>query len=962
MGYSWPTWLPAGSTPEHGWELNMAFPLFSVPHKNKMSKSDIEVHFTPIMEQYWKAKEQHQDKVVLLEKGWKYEAYYHDAFILSQICGYGSGYKDGRKPCAFFPVSDEILSQVKRKLIGNNISVAVVAQIETPKEAELRSGKKSVMVQREVRSVCTPGVGCEDDDAENTPNIGTDFPLISVASGEADQLAIACGKIRQARFALAEAPDTKNIDAWLRTLLVQLQPREVVLCATDVNLASIRRTVNQLCPSAHISLASVTAETCSMSHMMSMVKRESNTSSKDIVSFLGRSLASRCAVGLLTSYLQKCLMSYLLSATFCDWQFLGSAQLGTSKHLLMDSSCLTQLDILHPQQLCKGNSKSISLFSSVVNHCVTLPGHARLREWMTAPLMVASEIEERMDCAEFFLVRKGLSESLRAALKKGCQAGVRRALVWVAAASERRCDRDAIQRAAMQLRKALEGMVILCEGVIKSLRGENGLPVTLAALVKEDPEEAIQICKECLSQLVVAVDKDGCAKKVVFAKGSFVEYDAAVAGVDVILGSLEKEKQSMQTQLGLESGTLKYVHQKGRFELEIPEAAVDPAFRASTNITSLRKGYVRCRTAKIDDLVAALAEAEENVSQSFSAALRAFAARLTPHIWELNRITSVVATVDALSSLAIAAERIASVGSLKSSRACFRSGTPNGHCILDFKGCWHPVIATQPMKGGQRYVPNDIHLGTQGKDSTLVITGPNMGGKTSLMRTVCMVVVLAQVGCPRVPAESCTLTPVDRIFTRIGIPSDWSSLEGRSAFEVEMAETACILNEATPSSLVCIDELGRGTSTCDGAAIAWASLNTIASRTRCRCLFTTHYTALLSQCSNDNSLVGSRVCHMAVDTASLENQQVVYLYTLCDGVCAESRGLEVARLAGLTNELILAAKKKALEVSMTSKHQLKLDLTDVEADRFQVARSILNAAKANDGGVMLRNLFRWLTR
>lgn len=219
--------------------------------------------------------------------------------------------------------------------------------------------------------------------------------------------------------------------------------------------------------------------------------------------------------------------------------------------------------------------------------------------------------------------------------------------------------------------------------------------------------------------------------------------------------------------------------------------------------------------------------------------------------------------------------------------------------ILELRDSRHPFISTSI---DQEYIPNDIYLGNE--DSKMILlTGPNMGGKSSLLRQTCVAVIMAQMGC-YIPAASCRLTPCDRIFTRIGITFSYKGandniMAGQSTFMVELSETSKILREATPRSLVILDELGRGTSTFDGYAIAYAVLHHLITETGCLGLFSTHYGTLTKE-FEDNPMVSLKYMSFLVDQNS---RKVTFLYKLLTGICRESYGMNVARMASIPEQV-----------------------------------------------------------
>ena len=230
----------------------------------------------------------------------------------------------------------------------------------------------------------------------------------------------------------------------------------------------------------------------------------------------------------------------------------------------------------------------------------------------------------------------------------------------------------------------------------------------------------------------------------------------------------------------------------------------------------------------------------------------------------------------------------------------------------------HPCV--ENTFNNSDFIPNDLALGTASEvDSSrvLLLSGPNMGGKSTLLRQTCLIAILAQIGS-YVPAEECELTPIDCIFTRLGA-SD-RILLGQSTFFVELAETAAALRGATRRSLVIMDELGRGTSTFDGTAIAGATVKHLVERSKCLSLFATHYHSLLDEWRSEPKVrLGHMECLVQDENGDAEaeasngNSSITFLYTLGKGTCPKSFGINVARLASLPDEVLVKAKRVSTE-------------------------------------------------
>jgi DNA mismatch repair protein MutS len=228
----------------------------------------------------------------------------------------------------------------------------------------------------------------------------------------------------------------------------------------------------------------------------------------------------------------------------------------------------------------------------------------------------------------------------------------------------------------------------------------------------------------------------------------------------------------------------------------------------------------------------------------------------------------------------------------------------------------HPVIEKLAEKEALRFIPNDLYFDAEAQ-FVLLLTGPNMGGKSTYLRQAAVIAILAQMGS-FVPAESATLSIVDRVFTRIGAADNLA--RGRSTFMVEMTETAVILNTATSRSLVVLDEIGRGTATYDGLSLAWAVIEHIHQRIHARTLFATHYHELTELA---DQLPGVRNLHVSVKEAG---DQVIFLRKVEPGRADRSYGIEVARLAGLPISVIERARE-ILALHERSEHAVTEELT-----------------------------------
>jgi DNA mismatch repair protein MutS len=269
--------------------------------------------------------------------------------------------------------------------------------------------------------------------------------------------------------------------------------------------------------------------------------------------------------------------------------------------------------------------------------------------------------------------------------------------------------------------------------------------------------------------------------------------------------------------------------------------------------------------------------------------------------------------------------------------------------ILDGR---HPILAA----GLKDYTPNSIRMNTGQR--LFVITGPNMGGKSTFMRQTALLVILARIGAP-LPARQARIGGIDRIFTRIGAADDLAG--GRSTFMVEMTEAAVILNRAGPQSLVLMDEIGRGTSTSDGLALAWAIAEELAQKNACLCLFATHYFELTELANDRPEVVNLHV------SAVEHNDQLVFLHQIQQGPASKSFGLQVAQLAGLPAEVIQnAVAAQAMfqpqtlvkKTSLTREHKVDADSDKPTASRKGNATRAASHDQEKDSGAPQLGLFQ----
>jgi len=536
-------------------------------------------------------------------------------------------------------------------------------------------------------------------------------------------------------------------------------------------------------------------------------------------------------------------------------------------HMAMDAATRASLEILTAQ----GGGREGSLIASI-DRCSTGAGARLLADDLAAPLADKPGIEARLALVGWLLADPLLRADLRGALRS--LPDLARALGRVVAGRGSPRDlgqlRDGLEQAA-RIRALLAGKAdhpALLERLLPDLAGHGALTDLLSrALVTSPPTER--------------------------QAGGFIAegYDAALDELRRSSGNARRAIAALEARYREQTGvnTLKIRHNGvlGYF-IEVPAARADALMAADSGFTHRQTmaGAVRFNSLHLHEEASRIAEAGGHALAAEEAHFEELCEALTA------RSTAIAATAAALARLDVAAgqaERAAEGGWCRPQIV----DAP----VLAIEGGRHPVVEAALARTGERFVANDCALADH--DRLWLVGGPNMGGKSTFLRQNALIVLLAQAG-GFVPATTAQIGLVDRLFSRVGASDNLA--RGRSTFMVEMVETAAILAQATPRSFVILDEVGRGTSTYDGLALAWAVAEAIHEHNRCRCLFATHYheMAMLAETCPALSLHHVR--------AREWKGELVLLHELAEGAATSSYGLAVARLAGVPDAVVKRAK------------------------------------------------------
>jgi DNA mismatch repair protein MutS len=506
----------------------------------------------------------------------------------------------------------------------------------------------------------------------------------------------------------------------------------------------------------------------------------------------------------------------------------------------------------------------------VLDRTVTPMGARMLRQWVLAPLRDLAAIEERLDAVDA-AVRDGRGrERLRDALD-----GVRDL--------ERLGGRAAARRASPRDLGALRDSLHRLPDVRGAL---DGLPSRERSARLERSARDFDLLPdlaELLGRFLCDRPPAALGEGDAIRAGADPELDEARdlrdGGKRFIAGIQARERQ----RTGIPSLKVGYNRVFGYY-IEVTKAhrsAVPPDYERRQTLTNAER-YV---TPELKDHEARVLTAEERILGRERVLLDQLCAAVSKRVQRLQWTARLIAELDVFAALAEVAVR----------ERYARPAVTDGFSIR-LEQCRHPVVERMLPPG--KFVPNDVVLDEAGR--VLLLTGPNMAGKSTILRQTGLIVLLAQMGS-FVPARAATIGVADRIFTRVGASDDLS--RGQSTFMVEMSETSAILHDATARSLVLLDEIGRGTSTYDGVAIAWAVTEHLHDRVGCRTMFATHYHEL-TQLTEE--LQHARNANVAVQETA---DGIVFLYTLVPGGADRSYGIHVGRLAGLPRQVVERAEQ-----------------------------------------------------
>jgi len=834
---------------------------------------------TPVMRQFLEIKEKHQDAILFFRMGDFYEMFYEDAVVASKDMEIALTSRDRNSdnPIPMCGVPFHAADGYIARLIRKGHRIAICDQVEDPRAAK-------GLVKREVTRVVTPGTVTDAGLLEAREN---NF-LCAVVRSSDGAVGAAFLDLSTGRFLLAESEAEEPLE-FLRRELARYRPRELVHAApgeppSEDDLALARLLKDSLPENG--SLQALFSPRPAWSFGEETARRalteQLGVSTLEGFGCEARTQAIRAAGGLI-HYLRETqgpALGHIDSLTWC----------AGGGFMVLDPATVRNLELVSTTE----GGREGSLIA-VLDQTLTGMGGRKLRDWFLRPLLDAGEIRRRQDGVSELLEDLGGRDRIAGQLKQVLDL-------------ERLLSRVVLRTAGPRDLSALKGSIALLPGLHQALEA-------FAAPLLAELRKGIDLLDDIHDLLDRSINPEPPATirdPGLIRDGWSPELDelrtVARDGKKTIAAIEARERE----RTGISSLKVKYNKVFGYF-IEISKAnlgSVPEEYERKQTMV----GAERFITPELKEYEERVVGAEERISdleqQLYGEVLEQAAA-------EAGRIKASadrVATLDVLLALAEVASR---------QRYC-RPEITEGQRLAITSGR-HPVIE-QLSPTGERFVPNDVLL-DDNENQILIITGPNMGGKSTYLRQVALITLMAHTGS-FVPAEAAEIPLVDRIFTRVGA-SD-SLVRGHSTFMVEMIETANILNNATPRSLVVLDEVGRGTSTFDGVSIAWAVVEHLhnAERVAAKALFATHFYEL-----TELAVALPRVRNFNIAVKEW-NDEIIFLREVLEGAADRSYGVQVARLAGLPPRVL----KRAREI-----------LANLEANAFD-RRGMPKLATAGDDG------------
>ena len=810
---------------------------------------------SPMMQKYLETKEQYQDCILFYRLGDFYEMFFDDAILVSHeleitLTGKDCGLEE-RAPMAGIPF--HAAENYIARLISKGYKVAICEQLEDPKTVK-------GIVKRGVIKIVTPGTVIEPNMLEERKN---NYIMSIYKAGL--YFGIAVSDISTGEFYSSSIKEDNNFSLLLDEIS-RYNPAEIITNKMMMDSTEEISKIKTRFPNVYIASTKeeyFSEDVTKIQNVFSLVDSKGNEFKE-----IEKNLLAICSINALKEYIETTQMT--------DLSHINKIVIySVSKYMSLDINARRNLEIT--EKLRDKSKKGTLLW--VLDKTSTSMGGRLLRRWLNDPLIDENEINKRLGAVEELknniILRGDIIENLKKVYD-----------------IERLAGKMAYGNATPR------DMITLKNSLTK-------LPEIKSVLSEVDSEYLKEICFNIdeLQDIYKLIDKsivddppmntkDGGYIKLGYSEEIDTLKNATQNGKSWLmkLEADEKEKTGIKSlKVGFNKVFGYYIEVTNMYKNMVP----DNYIRKQTLTNGER--YI---TEELKNMENQILGAEEKVIKLELEEFKTIREEISKNIKRLQRTAEAISCLDVLSSFARVAEDM---------NYCKPIINKDG--IIDIKDGRHPVI--EKMLGAGEFIPNDTYLDNY-LNRLSIITGPNMAGKSTYMRQVALITLMAQVGS-FVPASSATIGVVDKIFTRVGASDDLSM--GQSTFMVEMMEVATILKEATQNSLVILDEIGRGTSTYDGLSIAWAVAEYIADKAKCgaKTLFATHYHEMTTLEEEGNGIKNYSIA------VKEKGEDIIFLRKIVKGGTDESYGVHVARLAGVpkdvtkrANEILKILERKSI--------------------------------------------------
>ncbi|XP_050439278.1 DNA mismatch repair protein Msh6 [Adelges cooleyi] len=942
---------------------------------------DFKQKLTPAVRQWWELKSQHYDCVLFFKVGKFYEMYHMDAVTAAKELNLL--YMKGDFAHVGFPES--AYGRFSAILVEKGYKVARIEQTETPDmmtercKTMKKTTKFDKVVRREICRITSKGtrtfgiIDGETNDAENSFLIAISEKELNTSSS---MYGVCFIDTSIGIFYLGQFEDDCHCSR-LRTLCAHYPPVQVLFERNKLTQRTKKVIDTMLSSAVKEALIPETEFWSSSKALLTLAEGDYFKKDDNIVypeklkEFLGcesdlqLNANDECefgirSLGAVIWYLKRCKFDYqlLTRGRFQIFKPVDVESINLSnqedniktKHMILDAVTLKNLHVLE---------NSVGSYTGTLlqklNHCSTPFGKRLLHQWLCNPLTSITSIIARQNAISSLIKIPDLVQEIRSELSS--LPDLERLFSRIYSQSTYGVESDHAETRAVYFEEKIYSKRKIMDfiSILKGFRTSVGIMERLQSANIENSAESnllTAICNypksknpgifpdltESLDNFQNSFDHDEAMKhgRIFPELGMDDQYDGVLEKIKEVENELKVYLKEQCKHFGC--NVVYFGSEKKRYQLEVPEAASKRAGEGY-ELQSQRKGFKRYITDRTKELLDQIISYEEEKIDVLKSLRERIFSRFCDKFDDWNNAIQCLATLDVFISLSEYCR-------CEEDIICVPKFVP---ALVDKKPFVELVEGRYPCGTGEEsFIPNDTIIGKENDEtwnsSLILVTGPNMGGKSTLMRQLGIITIMAHMGC-HVPAKNFELNPVDRIFTRIG--ANDNIIAGESTFFVELCETSAILHHASRFSLVLVDELGRGTSTYDGTAIASAVVKELVQK-KCRTLFSTHYHSLVEDFKT-NSLValGHMACMVEDDETNEEieteqNQETItFLYKFANGACPKSYGFNAARLAGMPADIIKIGLCRAKQFETAAKRRILFKTLISSDDQTAVKTAIM---------------------